>query len=54
MRFVILFDMFLNHGFKIRTRFGNIARTAASKTKFTFQERFDSLLVRDRILQVMS
>ena len=29
-RLVILFDTFLNPGFKMTTRFSNIARTAAS------------------------
>ena len=34
MRPVILFDMLLNPSFRMTTSFGNIARTAASTSKF--------------------
>ena len=36
MRLVFLFDMFLNTSFKITTSFANIARTAASTSKFIY------------------
>ena len=36
MRFVILFDMLLNPSFKITTSFANIARTAATTSKFIY------------------
>ena len=36
MRLVILFDMFLNHSFKITISFANIARTTASTSKFVY------------------
>ena len=36
VRLVILFDMLLNPCFKIMTSFANIARTAASKSKFIY------------------
>ena len=34
MRLYILFDMFLNPSFKMAASFANIARTAASTSKF--------------------
>ena len=34
MELVIIFDMFLNSSFKMTTGFANIARTAASTSKF--------------------
>ena len=36
MRLVVLFDMLLNPNFKIMTSFTNIARTAASTSKFIY------------------
>ena len=39
IRFVILFDMFLNHALKMTTIFAKIARTTASATKFIYHER---------------
>ena len=36
MRFVILFDMFLNSSFKMTASFTNVARTTASKSKFIY------------------
>ena len=36
MRPVILFDMFLNATFKMTTSFANVARTAASTSKFIY------------------
>ena len=36
MRLVILFDMFLNPSFKMKTSFANIARTTASTSKFIY------------------
>ena len=39
MRFVILFDMFLNPGFKMIACFVNKARTAASISKSIQQRR---------------
>ena len=35
VRLVILFDMLLNPSFKMTTSFANVARTAASTSKFT-------------------
>ena len=40
MRLVVFLDMFLNPSFKMTPSFGNIARTAASTSKFIYQERF--------------
>ena len=40
MRLVILFDMLLNHSFKMTTSFVNIARTKASTSKFIYQKKF--------------
>ena len=40
MRLVNLFDMLLNLSFKMTTSFTNIARTTASKSKFTYEEIF--------------
>ena len=36
MRLVLLFDMLLNPSFKMMTGFANLARTAASKSKFIY------------------
>ena len=36
MRLAILFDMFLNPTFKITTNFANIARTAASTSRYIY------------------
>ena len=36
MRLVILFDMLLNPSFKMTTGFANVARTAASTSKFIY------------------
>ena len=36
MTLVILFDMFLNPSFKMKTSFTNIARTTASTSKFIY------------------
>ena len=36
MRLVILFDMFLNPGFKMTTRLGDVARSTASASKFIY------------------
>ena len=36
MRLAILFDMFVNPRFKMMTRFANVARTAASTSKFIY------------------
>ena len=41
MRLVILFDILLSPSFKMRTSFVNIARTAASTSKFIYWERFE-------------
>ena len=43
MRFLIVFEMFLNPDFKFTTCFDNVARTAASKSKFKYQESFKLL-----------
>ena len=40
MRLAILFDMLLNPSFKMTTSFANIARTAASTSKFIYWGRF--------------
>ena len=45
MRLVILFDMLLNPSFKMTTSFANIARTAASTSKYIYWERFQ--IIRD-------
>lgn len=34
MRFAILFDMFVNPGFKVMTCFANVPRATASSSKF--------------------
>ena len=36
MRLVILFDIFLNRSFKMTSSFANLARTAASTSKFMY------------------
>ena len=36
MRLAIVFDMFLNPTFKITTNFANIARTAASTSRYIY------------------
>ena len=36
MQLVILFDMFLNPGFKMTTSFANIARTTARASEFIY------------------
>ena len=43
IRLVILFDMRLNPSFKTTTSFGNIARTAASTSKYLTRKYFKSL-----------
>ena len=43
MRLVILFDKVLNPSSKMTTSFANVARTAASTSKFMYKERFKSL-----------
>ena len=40
MRSVMLLDMLLNPSFKMTANFANIARTAASTSKFIYKERF--------------
>ena len=40
MRSVMLLDMLLNPSFKMTANFANIARTAASTSKFIYEERF--------------
>ena len=40
MKFVILFDMFLNSDYKTMTCFTDVARTTASKSKFLYQGSF--------------
>ena len=36
MRFITLFDMFLNASFKMTTSFANMARTTAGTSKFIY------------------
>ena len=36
IKLVLLFDMFLNPGFKMTTSFANVAGTAASTCKFIY------------------
>ena len=38
MRLVIVFDMLLNPSFKMTTSFANVARTAASTSKFIWEQ----------------